>query len=373
MKGQPLHFFSGEIMDTLIGLKLKDWFTLYRQNFFHLPISQYPNCLKLTILSIRNSIYARKEVEQFGHQIEQTAIENPPIFILGHWRSGTTLLHKLMSLDPQFAYPNVYEVYNPWTFLITEQLIKDRLEKLSAEKRPMDNVVISYKDPAEDEFALSLMSLKSPLIGWAFPLQEFYFDRYLTMHQITEEERQEWKYYFIYFLKKLTLLHNKQLVLKSPHHTARVKTLTEVFPDAKFVHIIRDPYRTFQSTLNLYRNTVAKLSMQKRDENKDVEAIIHRYKIMYDFYLEERRLIKPGNLIEIRFEDLEKDFLNGVAEIYEQLKLEGWDQFEPILKKYLESQSSYRKNVYPELEDSLKQKINSAWRKTFEEWGYNFK
>jgi len=359
-------------MDTLIGLKFKDWFTLYRHSFLHLPFSQYSNVFKLTFLSIRNSIYAYKEVEQFGQQIAQTKIDKPPLFILGHWRSGTTLLHKLIAMDPQFAYPNVYEVYNPWTFLVTEQLLKNRLEKLPPEKRPMDNVVISYKDPAEDEFALSLLSLKSPLIGWAFPLHETYFDRYLTMHNISEQERKEWKRYFVYFLRKLTLMYNKQLVLKSPHHTARVKTLTEVFPDAKFVHIIRDPYRTFQSTMNLYRNTVAKLSMQRRDENQDLEAIIQRYKIMYDFYLEERRLIKPGHLVEIRFEDLEKDFLKGLAGIYEQLNLDGWQQFEPILKKYLESQARYRKNEYSELSESLKQKINTAWRKTFEEWEYSF-
>ncbi len=360
-------------MDTLIGLKFKDWLTLYRRNFLHLPVNQCPNSLKLTFLSIRNSIYARKEAEQFGQQIAETQIEQPPLFILGHWRSGTTLLHKLMAMDPQFAFPNVFEVYNPWTFLVTEPLLIKELENLPPEKRPMDNVVISYKDPAEDEFALSLLSLKSPLIGWAFPLQEAYFDRYLTMHQISEEERKEWKNYFVYFLKKLTLMKKKPLVLKSPHHTARVKTLTEVFPDAKFIHIIRDPYRTFQSTMNLYRNTVAKLSMQPRDENKDMEAIIQRYKVMYDFYLEERKLIQPGHLIEIRFEDLEKDFLKGLAEIYDQLKLTGWSRFEPIVKQYLASQSAYRKNEYPELAEPLKQKINTAWRKTFEEWGYSFR
>ena len=357
-------------METLIGIKSADWWKLYRQNFRTIPINQLANCLKLTLLSIRNSIYARKEAEKFGKQIAETVIEKPPIFILGHWRSGTTLLHKLMALDTQFAYPNVFEVYNPWTFLITEILVKDRLEKLPPEKRPMDNVLIAYKDPAEDEFALSLLSLKSPLIGWAFPLQEYYFDRYLTMHNISEQERQEWKSYFIYFLKKLTLMYKKQLILKSPHHTARVKTLTEVFPDAKFVHIIRDPYRTFQSTVNLYKNTVAKFSFQKRDIEKDIEAIIHRYKVMYDFYLEERRLIKAGHLIEIRFEDLEKDFVAGLGQIYEQLNLDGWTEFEPTLKRYLESQPPYQKNDYPPIDVRLKDKINATWQKTFNEWDY---
>ncbi|MHB2155499.1 sulfotransferase family protein [Calditrichota bacterium GD2] len=357
-------------METLIGLKTNEWWKLYRLNMFHLPLNQIPNCLKLTILSIRNSIYARKEAEEFGQQIEETEIRKPPVFILGHWRSGTTLLHKLLSKDPQFAFPNVYEVYNPWTFLITEKLLKDRLEKLPPEKRPMDNVVVAYNDPAEDEFALSLMSLKSPLIGWAFPIHEAYFDRYLTMHNISEEERQEWKKWFVYFLKKLTLLYKKQLVLKSPHHTARVKTLLEIFPDAKFIHIARDPYRIFQSTVNLYKNTVAKLSMQKRDLEKDIEAIINRYKAMYDFYFEERQLIKPGHLVEIKFEDLEKDFVKGIEQIYDALKMDGWPTYKPILQAYMESQPPYKKNTYAPIDEKWKAKINSAWQNTFKEWGY---
>ena len=33
----------------------------------------------------------------------------------------------------------------------------------------------------------------------------------------------------------------KRIVLKSPAHTARVRVLLELFPKARFVHIIRDP------------------------------------------------------------------------------------------------------------------------------------
>ncbi len=360
-------------MDTLIGLRYLDWMKLYRQNMLRLPLNQLPNCFKLTLLSIRNSIFAKKEAEAFGKQIEETEITDSPLFILGHWRSGTTLLHKLISMDSQFAYPNVYEVYNPWTFLITEPMLKKRLEQLSPEKRPMDNVMVSYNDPAEDEFALSLLSLKSPLIGWAFPVHEAYFDRYLTMHNISESERQEWKKWFVYFLKKLTLLYKKPLVLKSPHHTARVKTLLEVFPNARFIHIARDPYRIFQSTVNLYKNTVARLSMQKRDLQKDIEAIIQRYKAMYDFYFEERKQIKPGHLVEIRFEDLEKDFVNGLEYIYRNLQLKGWSEFKPVLEAHLSKQPPYKKNVYPPLEEHWKKEINTHWESTFKEWGYELK
>ena len=361
---------GGSTLDTLIGLRFTDWFTLYRKNFKHIPFSQYKSCFKLTLLSLRNSVYAKKEAEAFAEQIEQTTIDQAPIFILGHWRSGTTLLHNLLCKDERFAFPNVYEVYNPWTFLITEDLVKKHLEKLPPEKRPMDNVLVKYDDPAEDEVAISLLSLKSPLIGWAFPVHEAYFDRYLTLHHISEQERAEWKKWFIYFLKKLTLRYHKPLILKSPHHTARVKTLTELFPDAKFIHIARNPYRIFQSTVSLYEKTIRNLSLQKRDLQKDIEAIIERYRVMYDFYFEERKLIQEGNLIELHFEDLVADFVGSIRSIYDQLNINGWEDYEPRLKKALESLKSYQKNVYPPIDPKWKKLIHTHWEKTFTEWHY---
>lgn len=357
-------------METLIGLNSEHWMALLRKNFFNIPPSHWGDLLKLTFLSLRNTSFMKKELNTFGEQIEATEIKEPPIFILGHWRSGTTLLHKLMSNDPQFAYPNIFEVYNPWTFLTTESLLEERLKNMPAEKRPMDNMVMRYSDPAEDEFAISLMSLKSPLIGWALPKQEAYFDRYLTLHNISEEERQEWKNIFVHFLKKLTLKYQKQLLLKSPHHTARVKTLLEIFPDAKFIHIRRNPYHVFRSTVSLYLNTVTGLALQKRDSDQDTEAIINRFAIMYEFFFEERKKIKENHLTEIAFEELEKDFEAGLEKIYQSLNLPGWENFRPILSDYLSKQDKYQKNIYPEIPDKWKKLINEKWKNVFQEWGY---
>ena len=43
-------------------------------------------------------------------------------------------------------------------------------------------------------------------------------------------------------------------MLKSPTHTARVRTILEVFPDAKFIHIVRDPLVLFPSTVRLWKS-----------------------------------------------------------------------------------------------------------------------
>lgn len=357
-------------MDTLTGLTSSQLMNLIAKNLSTLQPNNCGSLLKLSFLSMRNSIYMRKEKAAFAEKIENTEIKESPLFILGHWRSGTTLLHSLLSKDPQFAFPNMYEVYNPHTFLTTQPLIEEQLKKLPPEKRPMDNMMMSFSDPAEDEFAISLLSLKSPLIGWAIPKQEAYFDRYLTLHHITEEERQEWKRIFVYFLKKLTLKYNRQLLLKSPHHTARVKTLLEIFPDAKFIHLRRNPYDIFRSTVSLYKNTVAKLALQPRNLEDDIKAIITRYKAIYDFFFVEKLKIKENHLIEIAFEDLELDFIGGLEKIYGALNLEGWENYKPILSGFLEKQPKHEKNVHPPVEDKWRKEINKNWASTFEEWGY---
>jgi len=357
-------------MDTLIGLTSGQLLRLMPLAHFQIPPRSWSSLLKLSVLSVRNSIYFRKERERYEEQIQKTEIQQEPLFILGHWRSGTTLLHRLLSRDTQFAYPNMFEVYNPWTFLTTLPLVEEQLKRLPPEKRPMDNMMLTYNEPAEDEFALSLMSLESPLLGWAFPRQEAYFDRYLTFHEVIKTEREHWKEIFIYFIKKLTLKYNKPLLLKSPHHTARVKTLLEIFPNAKFIHIRRNPYDVFRSTVSLYEKTIAPLSLQKRDLQKDIQAIIERFRVMYDFFFEEQTLIKEGHLFEISFEELEQDFVKGIQKIYQGLNLPGWEAYKPNLQNFLSQQKEYKKNIYPPIDDKWKKQIQDKWHTAFDKWGY---
>src|SRR5271170_6583798 len=44
----------------------------------------------------------------------------PPLFLVGHWRSGTTLLHELLALDECFAVPSTYACFNPHHFLLAQ-------------------------------------------------------------------------------------------------------------------------------------------------------------------------------------------------------------------------------------------------------------
>lgn len=357
-------------MDSLVGITAKNWWKLLVHNKFAINPHYWPKATFVTYKSIRNSLRLKQETRIYAHEIEQAEIKTDPIFILGHWRSGTTLLQNLMLLDKQFAFPTVFQCNYPSTFLSIEPRIKKIYENYDAQARPMDGVEVSPLSPGEEEFALAVLTLQSPLLAWLFPRQEDYYDRYLTFKNVNQDEVEQWKSAFLFFIKKVSYRYDRQLLLKSPPNTARIKLLLELFPDARFIHIHRHPYVVFQSTKRLYDKALPGALLQRAQSLNFTPGIIKRYSLMYDAYFEESQVIAPDKLIDIKFEDLESDKIGQVEQIYQRLNLDGFNLLKPNLEKYVASISDYKKNKHAELDDSLKEQIFNAWQKSFQEWGY---
>ena len=119
----------------------------------------------------------------------------------------------------------------------------------------LDNVKMGCDVPYEDEFAIANMSGVSPYVTMVFPRRERNYDRFLTLVDASSEEVKQWKTALMTFLKKLTWKYNRPLVIQSPTHTCRIKLLLELFPDAKFVHIRRNPFHVFQSMKKMLAGT----------------------------------------------------------------------------------------------------------------------
>jgi hypothetical protein len=158
----------------LTGITAGDWWRLLRQNGFAVDPVYWHRAAFVSVLSLANSFYRRREEKKHDAEIAATTIQQPPLFILGHWRSGTTHLHNLLAQDDGgFAYANTYQVVNPHIFLTTEEVRTRRFAKLLPDKRPMDNMALSFESPQEDEFAPLLITLLSSYLGVSFrgPLQ----------------------------------------------------------------------------------------------------------------------------------------------------------------------------------------------------------
>ena len=332
--------------------------------------SRLHKVVSITALSLANSAGNWCEAAIFGRKIARQKIDHPPVFILGHWRSGTTLLHNLMTLDPQFTFPNLYEVMFPSNFLLTERTVTTMTSWLIPKTRPMDNVEAGFHMPQEDEVALLLLSLMSPYLMLAYPHDPARYEKYFELKDLSPAERQRWKDLFFYFLKKVTIKNNKPIVVKSPTHTFRIPVLLEMFPDAKFIYIYRDPYAVFNSSMHLRRTLFAENALTKivMDE-KMQDDVLTLYSQCIEVYERTRSLIPQENLYETRFEDLEADPLGEMHRIYQGLNLTGWENLEPFIQKKLPELTRYRKNSF-NMDESLMQKVYSRWKTSFDRYGY---
>src|SRR5262249_38094383 len=138
-----------------------------------------------------------------GRRIRKTKITQPPIFILGHWRTGTTWLHELLALDPRLGSPNTYECLDPNHFLISERLLTPWLKFFVPSHRPMDNMKAGFDRPKEDEFALCMLGQPSPYLTIAFPNNPPQFQEFLDLEGLSPGALRSWRRTLKQFLKEV--------------------------------------------------------------------------------------------------------------------------------------------------------------------------
>lgn len=355
---------------SFAGMTFGDWFRVLRRNRFAISPRYWIRAGATTANSFSNTILRRIENAFFGRRIKQANVEQP-VFILGVWRSGTTHLHNLFSRDPRFAFPNMYQVIYPHSFLLTERMNHPIVEFFLPKRRLQDNVVLAVDEPQEDELAMCMMTGLSLLLGMSFPKNPTYSEKYMTWESADETETERWKAAMRWFLQKLSFKYARPLVLKSPAHTCRIKMLLEMFPDARFVHIHRHPYDVIRSSVLTVRKLTPVWALQKTELDGLEDRAIEQMKTMTDRYFEEKHLIPADRFHEIRFEDLESDPIGQMQATYDALDLPAFSEVEAKIFAYTESVSGYRKNVHSELSTELKTKLADQLQRCFDTWGYD--
>ena len=340
------------------GLTLADWRRVLERERYRVDPSCWPRALWITAQAVWNSYAAKRVERQLGAEIDAVPVR-APVFVLGHYRSGTTHLHELLRTDPRFASPNRFQTFNPRTFLVTERWLAPLVEPFMLPRRVQ-----------EDEIAYAVLSQLSPYMEWIFPRSGNAYHRYLTFRNAHPREVAAWSDSLVRFLKALTLKYGRPLVLKSPPHTARVRLILRLFPDARFIHIRRNPYAVFVSTVRLLKDLAPVFRLQHGPRKVDEEAVLQTYQAMYDAYFDDVSLIPRGQLVEVGYEDLERDRLGQLRRIYDGLSLGDFDEVRPAVETYIASIGSYRKNRHPSLDHATKSRVADACARCFDAWGY---
>jgi hypothetical protein len=350
----------------LAGITLRNFFRLIKKH----GVSLYPNYLIRILFLLQNGIWASflkgYERRKLGDQLKNHPVPENPVFIVGHWRTGSTFLHKLMSLDKQCTAPTVFQISVPDSFLVSRKYYEPIMTKVMGKKRPMDNVKLGFDEPQEDEYALMKLTMDSPLIKLIFPNNDDYFLNGYEDFMPTDVEK--WKREMSNFCKKLDFATGKRIILKNPFHSMRIPLLVKMFPDARFIHIYRNPYDVIPSTMNLWNIVGSQNQLKKKWSPPKLVDVVKSYnkilsKINVDF-----GILPDETKYELRFEDFEKNPVVELKKMYNHFKWEFTGDFEGRLKNHLANLKDYQKNKYS-VTDSEKEEIHSILKNNFD--GYS--
>jgi len=351
------------------GMTVWPWLRLLARNRFAVELRYWPVALVITALSVVNSVLAALQSLLLGRKIARTEIRHPPVFIIGHWRSGTTLLHRMLVQDERFAYPTTFDCFAPKSSLLTAWFVRRWLKPIHPKQRPMDNMGDGIDFPHEDEFAMCSMGLGSAYSQEAFPNRP-QAEEFIDFEGVASGAVERWKAGLRRFLQMVTYRSGKPIVLKSPPHTARIRVLLEMFPDAKFVHIVRHPFAVFPSAVWTWQSVFRAHGLQRPRCQWLDEYVFRVFRRMYRAFGEQKKLIPPGNLCEVRYEDLVRDPLGKMRAIYEQLRLGDFDAARPKIEAFLASQKNYATNHY-QITPETKAEIVRRWGSFMREYGYS--
>lgn len=189
-----------------------------------------------------------------------------PVFIVGHARSGTTLMHRLMAADGErFSYFYYWETFFPaltqraiirgigWMDrTLFGRAIQRRLEawdeKTFGPTRHIHNQGLWI--PEEDQFVMKASFVTQQ---WALDLPLMDEIDLFHIEALSAKRKQRWMQFYKACVKRQLLFNggDKTHLSKNPLMCGWVNAIIETFPDARIVVMVRDPMQCIPSTLRL--------------------------------------------------------------------------------------------------------------------------
>ncbi len=357
------------IFHPLGGTTVANWVRLLVENGgFH--YDHLPQAVTISMTSIISSVPRLRFWLLWGLRMRRARLDPPPVFVIGHWRSGTTLLFRLLCQDPALAHVRMWDTLAPKTSLSAAYL-EPFLAPGIPYHRPMDDMPTGMKWPYEEEAAMAVLSPWSYWHVFYFPcFAERHFRQAVLFEGLSRRDVEQWKRTYLMFLKTIHVARDGvRLVLKNPANTARLATLLELFPDARFIHVYRNPYVVYPSTVLMRRAGMAAFSLQGDTAPDLGEQVLWQYRDLMTQFFQTRHLVPEGHLHEIRFEEFEADPIGQLGAAYEALGLGGFEAARPAMEAFFARQRSYRKNRYT-LDEATIRRIGREWDFTIDRWGY---
>ena len=284
----------------------------------------------------------------------------PPVFIVGFWRSGTTLLHELLCLDPRVAYPRSYDCMAPghthWTTDRVVPFCAGRFES----RRPMDDMVIQLDSPQEDEFFFVNAGVRSFYELFLLPDEGLRHLEALDPAAWNAPERERWMAAMRRLMGMLSRSGKDRAVLKSPTHAFRLPLLQSLFPQAVFIHLQRDPLEVFLSTRHTWRANARIFALHRPSAERDLDGLILAcHRLHRDRVAEGRKQLGP-RWYDLDDADLAQDPVGAVERIYRYFGWPGFEASKPALAAYRDAHAGYRPNRFRVADEAEQDRLRAA-------------
>ena len=301
------------------------------------------------------SLFAKKE------EVKQ------PVFIVGHFRSGTTFFHDSLNELDAFVAPRMIDCLYPYLNRYIQFILIPILKRVLPEERLMDKMKVAWDSPQEEEFALSLMTMDTS-VSFLFAPKTYSKDLNKSVLLGDSRVKEKWLKAHMKFARKFQSMNKgKTLVFKSPSNTSRIKELLEIYPDAKFIHLVRNPMDVIPSTLNLYKKILPEFSLQDEKQIDFEEFVFNVYDQVMRQFMERKNEIDTTQLVELKYEDFVNTPIQLISEAFEQLNIATSVNG---LESFFESRKNFTRNDFI-IDEKLKKSIQIRCSSVIEEYSYS--
>ncbi|MDX2359348.1 MAG: sulfotransferase [Crocinitomicaceae bacterium] len=340
-------FFKPHI---LIG---SNWFNFFRwtaslnfsitsEGFFRLMLSSLILFMLTPFRIIETVVYfftKKEEVKQ-------------PIFIIGHPRSGTTFFHDSLNELEDLVAPRMLDCLFPYLNKHFKFLLIPILEKALPKTRLIDKMKVRWDSPQEEEFGMALMSPYSSVAFLFAPKRSAKILNDIVLLN-DSQAKAKWQVAHQRYARKIqTMNKGKTLVFKSPGNTARIEELLEIYPDAKFIHFVRNPQAVIPSALHLYQSILPEFSLQNISKFDLSEYVFEYYERVMNKYLSSKDKLSQEQLFELKYEDFVEAPMENLENAFAQLNIPSSPD---SLKEFFDSRKKFSKNKYGNNPDLTKQ------------------